>query len=65
MLLKPKFWDSDKVSFFAILLFPISVCIKLLFFFKKKITKKKCICGTCDMYWKYLSWRNRKNSTQY
>tara|TARA_Y100000590_G_scaffold340787_1_gene388691 strand:- start:1214 stop:2140 length:927 start_codon:yes stop_codon:yes gene_type:complete len=40
MLLKPKFWDSDKVSFFAILLFPISVCIKLLFFFKKKITKK-------------------------
>ena len=40
MLLKPKFWDYNKVSLFAILLFPITVCLKLLLYLKKIITKK-------------------------
>ena len=40
ILLKPKFWDSNNVSFFAILLFPIALCLKLLFFLKKILSKK-------------------------
>jgi len=40
MLLKPKFWDYNKVSLFAILLFPITVCLKLLLYLKKILTKK-------------------------
>ena len=36
---KPKFWDKNKISFFAILLFPFSLLIKLLNFFKKLLTK--------------------------
>ena len=36
---KPKFWDKTKISFFSILLFPISLIIKLLGFFKRSITK--------------------------
>ena len=37
-LFKPKFWDKNYVSFFSILLFPISLLIKLLSFFKRSIT---------------------------
>ena len=37
---KPNFWDNNKVPFFPILLFPISLIIKFLFFLKKQITKK-------------------------
>ena len=40
MLLKPKFWDYNKVSLFAILLFPITVFLKLLLYLKKILTKK-------------------------
>jgi len=36
---KPKFWDKNQVSLFSILLFPISLIIKLLSFLKKFITK--------------------------
>jgi tetraacyldisaccharide 4'-kinase len=32
--LKPKFWDRKQISFFAIFLFPISLCIKLTSYFK-------------------------------
>ena len=35
---KPKFWDKNKISFFSILLFPISLFVKLLFFLKRSIT---------------------------
>ena len=36
---KPKFWDKKQVTFFSILLFPISLFIKLLFFLKRYTTK--------------------------
>ena len=36
---KPKFWDQNKISFFSILLFPISLLIKLLSFIKRLLTK--------------------------
>ena len=36
---KPKFWDKNQVTFFSILLFPISLIVKLFFFFKHSITK--------------------------
>jgi len=36
---KPKFWDISKVSFFSILLFPISLLIKILSYFKNFLTK--------------------------
>ena len=38
---KPKFWDKNKVSFFAILLLPISLIIKFSFFCKSIFSKKK------------------------
>ena len=37
---KPKFWDKNQISFFSILLFPITLLIKLLIFFKKICIKK-------------------------
>tara|TARA_B110000014_G_C20071046_1_gene558590 strand:- start:464 stop:1393 length:930 start_codon:yes stop_codon:yes gene_type:complete len=40
-LLKPKFWDEDKISIIAIILFPISICIKSLFFLRKIFTAQK------------------------
>ena len=36
---KPKFWDKNKISFFSILLFPISLFIKLPNFFKRIFAK--------------------------
>ena len=39
-LLKPKFWDKNKVSFFSILLFPLAVIIKILSSFRRFLTKK-------------------------
>ncbi|MBA1338480.1 MAG: tetraacyldisaccharide 4'-kinase [Pelagibacterales bacterium] len=40
---KPKFWDKNQVSFFSIILLPITLLIKLLSFFKYSITKThKC-----------------------
>ena len=38
-LLKPKFWDKNQISFFSVLLFPISLFIKVLSFFKRSFTK--------------------------
>ena len=38
--LKPKFWDYAEITFFAILLFPFSIFIKLLFFIKKFISRE-------------------------
>lgn len=38
--LKPKFWDKNQISLFAIMLVPISLFIKLAIAIKKKITKK-------------------------
>ena len=35
---KPKFWDKSQISFFSILLFPITLLIKLLSFFKRSLT---------------------------
>ena len=37
---KPKFWDKNQISFFSILLFPITLLIKLLIFFKKICIRK-------------------------
>jgi len=36
---KPKFWDKNRISFFPALLFPFSLLVKALFFFKRAITK--------------------------
>ena len=36
---KPKFWDKNQISFFSILLFPISLLIKVLSFFRRSFTK--------------------------
>ena len=36
---KPKFWDKNKVSFFSILLYPITILIKFLIFLKIILTK--------------------------
>ena len=36
---KPKFWDKNQISLFAILLFPISILIKFLAFLKRLLTK--------------------------
>ena len=36
---KPKFWDKNQISLFSILLFPISLLIKLLIFLKQILTK--------------------------
>ena len=36
---KPKFWDKNQISFFSILLFPITLLIKLLNVFKRILTK--------------------------
>ena len=36
---KPKFWDKNQISFFSVLLFPISLLIKFLAYFKNSITK--------------------------
>ena len=38
---KPKFWDKNTISFLSILLFPVSLIIKLLFFLKIKTLKNK------------------------
>ena len=38
---KPKFWDRNKISFFSILLFPITLLIKLLSFVKKITTRTR------------------------
>ena len=38
---KPNFWDKNKISFFSILLFPISLLINFLLFFKNSLTKTK------------------------
>ena len=44
---KPNFWDKNKNSFFSILLFPISLLIKLFSFFDRKLTKTyKCSIPT-------------------
>ena len=37
---KPKFWDIKKISIFSILLLPVTLIIKLLFFLKKTFTRK-------------------------
>ena len=36
---KPDFWDKNQISFFSILLFPITLLVKLLSFFKRFLTK--------------------------
>ena len=36
---KPKFWDKNQISFFSVLLFPVSLLIKFLNFFKRFLTK--------------------------
>ena len=36
---KPKFWDKNQISFFSVLLFPVSLLIKFLSFFKRLLTK--------------------------
>jgi len=44
---KPKFWDKNQISFFSILLFPITLIIKFLFFLKISLTKThKCSIPT-------------------
>ncbi len=35
---KPKFWDKNKVSFFSVLLYPISLLIKILAFIKRYLS---------------------------
>ena len=41
---KPKFWAKNQISLFSIFLFPISLLIKLLSFFKYK-TAKTYMCS--------------------
>ena len=36
---KPKFWDKNQISIFAVLLFPISLLIKVFSFLKNTLTK--------------------------
>ena len=36
---KPKFWDKNKISFFSILLFPVTILFKLLSILKRATTK--------------------------
>ena len=36
---KPKFWDKSKISFYSILLFPITILFKLLSFLERATTK--------------------------
>ena len=36
---KPNFWDKNKISFFSILLFPITILIKVVIFFKPYLVK--------------------------
>ena len=36
---KPKFWDKNQISFFSVLLLPITLLIKFLVFFKTALTK--------------------------
>ena len=36
---KPKFWDKNKISFYSILLFPITILFKLLSFLERTTTK--------------------------
>ena len=36
---KPKFWDKNQISFFSVILFPISLLIKVLNFLKHILTK--------------------------
>jgi len=36
---KPKFWDKNQISIFSVLLFPITLLIKFLIFFKTSLTK--------------------------
>jgi tetraacyldisaccharide 4'-kinase len=38
-LFKPKFWDKNKISFFSVLLFPVSLLIKVLSLFKRFVIK--------------------------
>ena len=38
---KPKFWDKNKISFFAVLLFPFALFVKLIIYFKPYLIKKK------------------------
>ena len=40
-LLKPKFWDKNEVSFFSLLLLPISIIVSILSYFKKALTRSK------------------------
>ena len=37
---KPRFWDKNQISFVSILLFPISLLVKLVSFFKRIVVKK-------------------------
>ena len=37
---KPKFWDKTKISLFSLLLFPITLIIKLLILLKPFLTKR-------------------------
>ena len=36
---KPKFWDKNQISFFSILLYPVSLLIQLLSMLKRSLTK--------------------------
>ena len=40
---KPKFWDKNQISFFSVLLFPISLLLKVLGFFRHSFSNtNKC-----------------------
>ena len=36
---KPKFWDKNQISFFSVLLFPVTLLIKFLIFLRTSLTK--------------------------
>jgi tetraacyldisaccharide 4'-kinase len=38
---KPNFWDKNHISFFSTLLFPITLLVKVLFFFRRHLGKNK------------------------
>ena len=38
---KPNFWDKNHISFFSVFLFPITLLIKILFFYKRYLAKNQ------------------------
>ena len=61
IFIKPKFWDRKKISFWSVILLPLS----LIYFLTSLIIyifQDKKILNTCNLYRKYICWRYWQNS---